>query len=176
MSGWGGGIGNALGKVMTIGQVPTDGKTIQSPGGVTPWMDWMRSHIGEPEVTGSKATPFDVMVFSHTSDDEVKNSGVMASGCAATACAALELTGYKSPHSAAAISFAKYGTPCELKVGCIVVFQWLSGSDRGGHHVTFCERLNGNGTVDCLGGNQSHKLQISTFGIDSVLATRWPVA
>lgn len=138
----------------------------------TPWLSWMRSHIGEPEVTGSRATEFDKMVFSHTSDDEVEKSGVMAAGCAATACAALELTGYKSPHSAAAISFANYGTRCELKVGCVAVFTWPDGH----HHVSFCEKLNGDGTFDALGGNQGGSLKVSTFARTHLIACRWPVA
>lgn len=150
---------------------PTIPQNIPGPSGDVPWMAWMESHIGEPEVTGSKATAFDKMVFSHTSDDEVQVSGIMAAGCAATVCAALELTGYKSTHRADAKSYDTYGTPCELKPGCVVTFRW----DGGGRHVTFCKSINSDGTINALGGNQSGKLQVSTYGKSHIVATRWPV-
>lgn len=136
----------------------------------TPWMDWMRSNIGQSEITGSPATPFDVMIFSHT-DYGPLQGGLEDEGCAATACAALELTGYKSPHSALAMSFATYGTACDLKPGCIVVFHWSSG----GHHVAFCTDIPNSTTVNCIGGNQNHSLNISNFPQSAIVATRWPI-
>lgn len=136
----------------------------------TPWMRWMESHLGEEEITGGMATPFDVMVFKHTSYGDL--NGVMEPGCAATACAALEETGLSSPHNAQAKSFKNYGTQCPLKYGCVVVFQWGDGSN----HVTFCHQINDKlGTVVCIGGNQSHKLTYSTYPISRIVATRWPV-
>jgi uncharacterized protein (TIGR02594 family) len=142
---------------------------------LTPWMDIMRTWIGNSELTGAKATDFDKMVFSHTDDTEVADTGKMASGCAATACAALELSGYSSTHNAAAISFATYGTSCELTHGCVVVFRWKSGPDAGGHHVSFVDTINGNETIACLGGNQSSKVCVSNFPVDDAMAFRWPV-
>lgn len=136
----------------------------------TPWMAWMRKNIGQPEVTGKPATAFDRDVFSHTSYGPLEDN-IMDEGCAATACAALEETGYKSPHSAAALSFHNYGTACDLKPGCIVVFQWASG----GHHVSFCDSIVDNNYVACLGGNQSSSVKVSTFSRSSIIATRWPV-
>lgn len=142
--------------------------TIPSGPAITPWMDWMQSNLHQKEVTGASATDFDKMVFTHTSYGSL--DGVMQPGCAATACAALELTGYKSPHNAAAISFKAYGTACELKPGCIVVFQWSSG----GHHVTFCDHIVDATYVACLGGNQSHEVNVSTYSRKYIIATRWP--
>lgn len=145
-----------------VGQIPV-------PQGLTPWMDWMRSHLGEPEVTGGKATAFDNEVFSHT--DYGSLDGVMDEGCAATACAALEETGFKSPHSARAADFEPFGQPSQLTPGCIVVFQWSNG----GHHVTFLDHVVNSGSVACLGGNQSHEVNISVFSRQYIVATRWPV-
>lgn len=130
----------------------------------------MRSHIGEIEKTGAPATPFGREVFSHTDYGPLKD-GIMDEGCAATACAALEETGFKSPHSARAISFKNFGAPCELKPGCIVVFEWASG----GHHISFCEHIVDNNYVACLGGNQSSSVKVSTFSRARIIATRWPV-
>lgn len=146
-----------------------------NPGSQTPWKDWMHANLGQPMVTGKKASAFEIMVFSHTSDDDVAKTGIEESGCAATACAALELNGMKSPHSAAAASFASYGTACELKPGCIVVFKWSDG----GHHVTFCDSVNSDGGFQGIGGNQGSpaSLCIETFGPSlkgDVIGIRWP--
>ena len=138
---------------------------------LAPWMDWMRSHIGEAEVTGETATAFDKEVFSHTTDDEPINDGIMQAGCAATACAALEETGFKSTHDASAISFKEYGTPCQLQRDCIVVFEW----DNGGHHVAFCDHIVDDNLVACLGGNQNSRVCVATFSRKFIIATRWPV-
>lgn len=135
-----------------------------------PWLSWMKSHIGEIEKTGAKATAFDKEVFSHT-DYGPLDGGIMDEGCAATACAALEETGFQSPHSARALDFHNYGTKIGLIPGCIVVFQWASG----GHHVSFCDHIVDDGSVACLGGNQSSSVKVSTFPISSIIATRWPV-
>lgn len=133
-----------------------------------PWMDWMQSHLGAPEQTGAPATAFDAEIFSHT--DFGSLNGIMEPGCAATACAALEETGFTSPHSAAAISFKDYGTPCDLQFGAIVVFEW----DSGEHHVSFCESFD-DMFVTCLGGNQDHMVTESTFYKKYIISVRWPI-
>lgn len=135
-----------------------------------PWLDWMTSHIGEVEATGTPATDFDKEVFSHT-DYGPLDDGLMQPGCAATACAALEETGFTSPHNAAAISFKDYGEACELKPGCVVVFQWSNGE----HHVSFCKEILDDNYVSCLGGNQGHEVKVSTFSRSFIIATRYPV-
>lgn len=135
----------------------------------TPWISWLKKYLGEPEVTGSEPTEFDRMVFAHTNYGGLGDK--MEPGCAATACAALELSGYKSTKSAAAASFEQYGTPCELKPGCVIVFQWSSGE----HHVTFCDHIVSEQFVAAIGGNQSHKVSICNFDRKFIVATRWPV-
>ena len=132
------------------------------------WMQWLYKNLGQIEKTGSEPTDFDREVFSHT-DTTLENE--MLKGCAATACAALEESGYKSPHDAMAISFQHYGIPCELKPGCIVVFEW----DSGGHHVTFCDAIVDSQFVDCIGGNQSSMLKVSRYYRAQIIATRWPI-
>ncbi len=136
-----------------------------------PWLDWLHEHIGEPTVTNAKATDFDRMVFSHTSDDEVEQTGIMAAGCAAVLCAALELTGYKSTHRADAISFKNYGTITPLRPGAICVFTW----DSGQHHVSVCDHLIDGKTAAFTGGDQQSKLKTSVYEIRHLSACRWPV-
>ena len=115
-----------------------------------PWMNWMLKHLNEIQQTGSKPTPFTVEVFNHTTYPPLGN--YTPESCAATVCAALEETDYASTHNASAASYATYGTPCELKPGCIVVFSWPDG----GHHVNFCHDIIDDNTFRGLGGNQSH--------------------
>lgn len=134
-----------------------------------PWQDWIKKHFGEIEATGQPVTAFDKEIFSHTS---CPLGADMLAGCAATMCAALEETGYKSPHNASAISFKDYGTECELKKGAILVFQWSPGE----HHVTSCDEICADGVnVVCAGGNQNHLVKDSTYPRASIVAIRWPV-
>ncbi|MET2825698.1 hypothetical protein [Mesorhizobium shangrilense] len=137
--------------------------------GDTPWMDWMRRNVGEIQRTGSMPTDFTRRIFSHTTYPPLTD--YTPESCAATVCAALEESGYASTHSAAAKSYMTYGTECDLKPGCIIVFTWPDGN----HHVDFCDKIIDADTVQGLGGNQSHALQDSTFSRSHISATRWPV-
>lgn len=139
----------------------------------SPWIGWMHSHIGEVEQTGSHATDFDNEVFSHTSYGNL--DGVMEAGCAATACAALEESGLKSPHNAAAESFRHFGSPCELKPGCVVGFNWEGAKGKHADHVTFCDHIINDELVACLGGNQGHAVKVSIFSRKFIDFTNWPV-
>lgn len=137
--------------------------------GPTPWMDWMRAHRGEIQQTGAKPTPFTIEIFKHT--DYPPLQGYTPPSCAATVCAALELTGYRSTHNAAAVSYRDYGDPCELKPGCIVVYQWPNKD----HHVDFCDAIIDGDTVRGLGGNQGSQLKDSDYSRSYIVATRWPL-
>jgi hypothetical protein len=138
-----------------------------------PWLVWMKSHIGEAEQTGAVASEFDNEVFSHTSYGNL--DGVMEPGCAATACAALEESGFKSPHNAAAEKFRNLGDPCELKPGCVVGFNWKGQKGVHCDHVTFCDHVIDENLVACLGGNQGHQVKVSIFSRKFIDFTNWPV-
>jgi hypothetical protein len=140
------------------------------PAGPMPWMDWMRAHRGEIQQTGAKPTPFTEEIFNHT--DYGPLHGYTPASCAATVSAALELTGYKSTHNAAAVYYRDYGVPCELKPGCIVVYQWPNKD----HHVDFCDVIIDAETVRGLGGNQGSQLKDSDYSRRYIVATRWPVS
>jgi len=97
-----------------VGVTPALAARATAPG-ATPWMDWMRQHRGEIQQTGAKPTPFTEEIFQHTTFGAL--NGITPSSCAATVCAALELNGYSSTHSAAAVSYRSYGTSCTLQPG-----------------------------------------------------------
>lgn len=132
-------------------------------------MDVLAAWMGQPEVTGSAPTEFDRMIFSYTDYGPLGNT--MESGCAATICAMLAQTGYKSTRSAAAISYKKYGTPCELKPGAICVFEWSPGE----HHVSTCLKVIDQKTAVFRGGNQSHLVKDSVYETRYLIGIRWPV-
>ncbi len=132
------------------------------------WMLWLGARRGQVERTGDKPSDEVRGYFrDHTSFGDPWP--VTPASCAATACAALEESGLKSPHRADAVSFLKWGTECELKYGAIVVFEFAPGH----HHVTFCESTSGPG-VTCLGGNQRSKICSAVFNTKYILAVRWP--
>lgn len=133
-----------------------------------PWLEWLIDNDGQVEWTGQKPSEFVKECFSHTTFGPLR--GATPPSCAATLCAALEWTGYKSTNSAAAKSYIKFGEKCELKPGAIVVFSFVEGH----YHVTCCRKVVSDTLVDCIGGNQSHKLQTSTYNRKYIVAVRWP--
>ncbi len=172
MSGFGKVLTDLFGpKVSTIPVIAVPPPVVTPPVDPMPYLSWSYYQIGQAMVTGERASPFCIDCFSHTDDTEVSDTGIEAPGCSAFVCAALEKNGYKSTHSAAAVSYATYGTPSELVRGCIVVFRWSNNQ----HHVTFCESVNQDGTFQGLGGNQSGAVCIETFSQASVIAKRQPV-
>lgn len=138
----------------------------------TPWMTWLKVHLGETEIAGPIANPFIVDTFYYTSlkGDPLAQSDETA-WCAAVACAALEKNGYVSPHSAAAIKFDNCGEACTLKYGAIMTFKRAGGS---GRHVTFYVSESEH-YYRCLGGNQGNALREANFPKADLVAIRWPV-
>jgi hypothetical protein len=157
--------------VSSLSAKQAPGKVIQLPLRRAPWFEWVKAHLDETEQTGAPITDFGKLIFSHTDYHDPIKTGIMAAGCAATLCAALEESGFKSPHDASAISFKSYGTACELMPDCICVFEWKPGE----HHVSLCDKILNEQVVRCLGGNQSHRVQDSDYPRAKLIATRWPV-
>lgn len=138
----------------------------------TPWLTWMKSHSGETEQTGGPATDFDKEVFSHTSYGNL--DGVMEAGCAATLCAALEESGFKSPHNASAESFRTFGNASALMPGAVIGFNWKG--EKGVHceHVAVLDHVVNSNLVACVGGNQSHQVKVSVFSRKFIDFIRFP--
>lgn len=133
-------------------------------GSETPWINWMRAHLGEHEIAGNKDNPFIMSLYKYA-DYPLEHDEVP--WCAACVCAALELTGYADSNSAGAISYKNYGTHCTDKFGCVVVFEHTSGK----HHVAFRTKPGYH-----IGGNQDNALsEVQDNPTDRVIATRWPV-
>lgn len=134
-----------------------------------PWLSWLNKYVGEPEYTGTTPTAFIEECFRHTNYGSLHGS--TPPSCAATLCAALEESGYLSPHSARALDFTAVGLGCALKPGAIAVFQWKDGS----HHVSVCQKVIDDNYAIFLNGNQGHMLQPATYARKYIIAIRWPM-
>ncbi len=139
----------------------------------TPWMTWINKHIGETEIPGIASNPFIVECFDHTTLAGTPLALLDETAwCAALACAALEKTGFESPHSAAAAEFDNYGIECQLKYGAIMTFKREGGS---GRHVTFFSGEEDDRLLRGTGGNQGNSLKPSLFSRAQLVSVRWPI-
>lgn len=75
-----------------------------------------------------------------------------------------------------ALAWADWGFPADKgpEFGDILVFTWTSGSDKGGSHVTEYVGEDEN-DYHCLGGNQSHLVNIERFPKSELHAARRPL-
>lgn len=131
------------------------------------WLVSARNDIGLSEVRGSKHNPailrYWTAIRAPFTDDETP-------WCAAFVGAKLEQNGIKSTRSAAARSYANYGTNLKKPIlGCIVVF-----SRTGGGHVGFFVGWTKDGRILILGGNQGDTVKIAAFPTSRIIAYRWP--
>jgi uncharacterized protein (TIGR02594 family) len=130
-------------------------------------MQIARSKIGQHEIPGRRDNSFILECFRHTTlhsaHDEVP-------WCAAFVSYCLDMSGVRSARSAAAMSYAHYGRPCQIFPGAILVFRWPGGS----HHVTFCDHVVDHSRVACLGGNQNNSVNVSIYEMRYLVAVRWP--
>jgi uncharacterized protein (TIGR02594 family) len=86
--------------------------------------------------------------------------------CAAFANLVLERTGHHGSGSAAAQSFAHYGSPAPGPVpGAIIVFP---------HHVGFVIGVAGPGKVRVVSGNHGHRVGEGVYSTRGVIAYRYP--
>lgn len=142
------------------------------------WLEFAESKIGIHEIKGGE-NPFIIECHATTTlkakEDEIAWCSSFVNRCMIEA-------GIKGTNSAAAISWATWGTPLETPVeGCIVVIrQKRKGSDAStgstsGNHVAFFKGIS-NDRISLLGGNQSDSVKVSSFGLANyeVVAYRWP--
>lgn len=137
-----------------------------------PWFKALESQLGMKEtLPDGSVNPMVTTMFTYTSYKTKENKP----WCAAAQNWALATTGYKRTNSAAALSFATYGTPCEFKKGAIVVIQHPAGN----HHVTqFSHWVDKDKQIaSCLGGNQGNKMKYSDYDFkkEKVIGCRWPI-
>jgi uncharacterized protein (TIGR02594 family) len=140
-------------------QLPTD----------PPWFELALDEIGTREIAGTRSSPA-IMEYAHDAKLSFNYDSDETPWCAVFACAMLERAGYRSPRSAWARDFLKWGEACRPYVGCVVVLS--RGEDSG--HVGFYYGTDDKGRIQVLGGNQSDSVCLATFSPDRVLGYRTP--
>jgi hypothetical protein len=141
---------------------------------------WLKGRIGLHAIPGPADNPEIVAMFKHT-DAPPSMWHDCTAWCAACQCAALEENGEKSPHSAAALSFAEWGHEVDwvdALPGDMVLFEWTDeeGNVTGHHVAQFYSQQEE--FVSCLGGNQVdhhtgfHEVCVKTFRKDDVINVR----
>jgi uncharacterized protein (TIGR02594 family) len=141
-----------------------------------PWLDWAKGEIGVHETPGPAATErityYDSFTALKATSDEI-------AWCSAFGCAAMENCGIRSPRSAHARDWFKWGTHLSVpQIGCVAIL------NRGGSpdpnvidspgHVTLVYSLPVEGIFEGLGGNQGDQVKVSRFKTTDVLAWIWP--
>jgi len=143
-----------------------------------PWL-----HIAEAyesmkivEIPGAAAHPMILKFFTHTSMAGTKAALDDATAwCSAFACTCMEEAGFKSPHSAAARDWLKWGTPLDKpKRGCVVVFDRHDDKNPNAAHVAFYMADYSADKLLVLGGNQLNKVCALPHEKEKVLGYRWP--
>jgi uncharacterized protein (TIGR02594 family) len=143
--------------------------------GTLPWMQIAQAfeRMGVIEQPGTKHHPLILWFHSQT---KLKATTDEVPWCSAFACAVMEMAGYKSPRSAAARDWLKWGTPHATPAfGAIVVFDRSDPSNKNAAHVAFWWGDRADGRVDVLGGNQSNKVCVAPYLKSDVIGYRWPV-
>lgn len=135
--------------------------------------EWMRiasQEVGQKEIAGNvhnrRIVEYHATTTLAAKQDEVPWCASFVNWC-------LAQSKMKRTRSAAARSFLKYGTECELRRGCVVVLSRGSSATAG--HVGFCARHSAT-HVWLLGGNQSDAVSVARFRVDRIIGCRWPEA
>jgi uncharacterized protein (TIGR02594 family) len=149
-----------------------------------PWMLHAQTYekAGILEVQGEAAHPTILSFFNYTT---LKGTALAKSDetawCSAFACAVMEQTGIKSPHSAAARSWLTWGEKLlNPRLGCIVVCMRVDPKNSSAAHVGFyAGHITRQNTADnihfaLLGGNQSNRVCTKNEPYENVLGYRWP--
>lgn len=142
-----------------------------------PWLDVMRARIGVQEIAGDKDNPVILSWFAAIDHPEIEHDET--SWCAVTVGSALKECKLPIPArdiNMLARSYLTYGVPCEPKPGAIAI--WPRGKSWQGH-VNVVDKVNPDGKVICIGGNQGAKGAVTeTAPMDpsKALGFRWPVA
>lgn len=133
-----------------------------------------------PELIGNELNPVVAGFFEHTRFPlELLNA--KTNWCAAYACSVLEQHGIRSPRSARARDFLRWGVELKSPIyGALLVFERGSGApDDPRGHVGFCEErvhIATNSHVLTWGGNQGNTVRSWPQHKAKLLGVRWPSA
>jgi uncharacterized protein (TIGR02594 family) len=145
-----------------------------------PWLDAAEADLGLKETTGPKTNRRILAMLDQA--DGTEGDGKTLQGikddetpwCSTATCAWMESAGIKSPRSAMARSWSKWGKALDgPAVGAVVVF-WRGSRTGSLGHVGFVAGRDKAGHLMVIGGNQSNGVSCVPFGRERVLTYRWP--
>lgn len=141
-----------------------------------PWLVEAQHDLGMKELVAGELNPNVRAMFTLATNYPPKLISKKTPWCAAAVCAWLERAGVRSPRTARAADFARYGTAVELEhaqPGDIVVFGKVDPDAGGSGHVALLWQRRGE-LVDVLGGNQNQKVCIAPRPVARIVAIRRP--
>jgi uncharacterized protein (TIGR02594 family) len=140
-----------------------------------PWLVEAQKDLGMKELVAGELNANVRAMFKHTRYPP-ELIGKKTPWCAAAVCAWLERSGHRSPRTARAADFVRYGTEVDLEnaqPGDIVVFGKADKDAGGSGHVALLWQRRGE-LVDVLGGNQSDRVCIAPRPVVRIVAIRRP--
>jgi len=125
--------------------------------------------LGVKETLGSKATARIIEYHKHTT---LKATSDEVPWCSAFANFITDTAGFPGTHSAAAISWKKWGVLLDKPIsGCLVLISRKDPSNPMAAHIAFCDHPDiSKGMIRCIGGNQGDAVKVSSFSVSKVLA------
>lgn len=139
-----------------------------------PWLHWARGEVGVREIVGPEHESR-ILRYWQLGRVPVRVTDDETPWCAAFCCAALESTGFRSPRSARARSFAE--SPNVLRrieqpiLGAFAVYSSTRGPDSGHVHI-----ITGQTPTHFwgIGGNQSNAVNNAPFPRARLIGLFWP--
>lgn len=145
-------------------------KEAVSPAPIPIWIRVAQREIGVKEIRGGEHP----RILEYHSKTTLRATEDEVSWCSSFMNWVCWKCGLERSHSAAARSWLGYGkTLPGFKKYAIVILKRGNSSWQG--HVAFAMKDNGNGTIQCLGGNQSDSVCYANYSKSAVLGYRWPV-
>lgn len=147
---------------------------------MTPWLQEAQLDLGLAELPGPRTHPR-ILEMLDQADGTLGDGKTLQSirddetpWCSSALCAWMEAAGIKSPRSAMARSWAKWGIALDgPAVGCVVVF-WRGDRKGPSGHVGIVTGRDKRGNLMVVGANQSNAVTEAPFGTERVLSYRWP--
>jgi uncharacterized protein (TIGR02594 family) len=148
---------------------------LSAPGGPR-WMEIAKKEVGQHEVAGKAANP---RIIEYHAATTLKAKSDEVAWCSSFVNWCLAQVGITGTRSAAAASWAGWGSPVTPRYGAIVVIYNAGAANTrlstSGNHVAFLVEETSTHLV-LLGGNQSDSVKVSHFPKKKwkVKACRWP--
>jgi uncharacterized protein (TIGR02594 family) len=147
-----------------------------------PWLHIARGELGVREIPGPRANPRIVEYLAETALRTHRMGATDETAwCSAFMCWVMERAGIRSPRSAAARDWLKWGTPIDTpRLGCVVVLDRKDPRNpRAAHVALYARRGLPVGTeLELLGGNQrptTGQVSVAPYEAKRLLGYRWPV-